>query len=115
MDNPCFHIFGHPTGRIINKRPPYQFDMDKILEKAKERKVCLEINAQPQRLDLNEFYVRKAKDLGVKLVISTDAHSIQGLANMKYGVNQARRGWLGAKDVLNTIELKLLLKYLKSK
>jgi DNA polymerase (family 10) len=102
MDNPYFNILAHPTGRIIGRRDPYEMDMEKILRAAKERGCFLEINAQPDRLDLSDIHAKMAKDIGVKLAISTDAHTIADLDNMKYGINQARRGWLEKDDVLNT-------------
>ena len=113
MDNPYFTILGHPTGRLINKREPYEIDMEKIMLAAKERHCFLEINAQPARMDLNEIYCKLARDMQVKVVISTDAHSVAQMDLMQYGVYQARRGWLEAKDVLNTYRLKDLLKAIK--
>jgi DNA polymerase (family 10) len=102
MDNPYFNILAHPTGRLIGEREPYAMNIEKILHAAKERGCFLEINAAPQRLDLNEFHAKLAKDIGVKLSISTDAHSIDNLYNMRFGVYQARRGWLEKEDILNT-------------
>ncbi|MDZ7839323.1 MAG: DNA polymerase/3'-5' exonuclease PolX [Gammaproteobacteria bacterium] len=113
MDNPFFNIFAHPTGRLINERDPYDIDIERIMEGAKERGCFLEVNAQPVRLDLNDDACRMARDLGLKLAISTDAHSADGLANMRFGVNQARRGWLEADDVINTRSLTALRKLLK--
>ncbi len=113
MDNPYFNILAHPTGRLIGEREPYAMNIEKILHAAKERGCFLEINAAPQRLDLNEFHAKLAKDIGVKLSISTDAHSIDNLFNMRFGVYQARRGWLEKEDILNTRpwqELKKLIK-----
>ncbi len=113
MDNPFFSILAHPTGRIINRRAPYEVDMERVLRAAAERRCTVEINAHPDRLDLNDVHCRMAKDLGVKIAISTDAHSAEGLDMMRFGVDQARRGWLEAKDVLNTRpwpELKALLR-----
>lgn len=102
MDSPYFTILGHPTGRLIHRREPYGIDLEKIMQKAKERKCFLELNAQPERLDLNSDYCRMAKEFGVKLAISTDAHSIFQLNFMPYGISQARRGWIEKKDVINT-------------
>lgn len=113
MDNPYLSILAHPTGRIINRREPYDVDMEKVLAAAAERKCIVEINAHPDRLDLNDIHCRMAREMGVKLVISTDAHSIEGLDMMRFGVDQARRGWVEAKDVVNTRpwpELKALLR-----
>ena len=113
MDNPYFHILAHPTGRLINERAPYEVDLERVLEKAKEAGCFLEVNAHPDRLDLSDRYCRMAKEIGVKLVISTDAHRTSNLALMRFGVDQARRGWLEADDVLNTRSLKELKKLLK--
>ena len=102
MDNPYFNIFAHPTGRLLNQRPGYEIDLERILIGAKQRGCFLEINAHPERLDLNDTAARLAKNIGVKLAISTDAHSPSELDYMHYGVEQARRGWLETGDVLNT-------------
>ncbi len=113
MDSPYFNIFAHPTGRLIGKRRPYEIDLKQIMEKAKKKRCYLEINAQPDRLDINDSYAKMAKEMGVKVAISTDAHTINELDCMHFGVAQARRGWLSKQDVLNTREwpeLKDLLK-----
>ena len=113
MDNPYVTILAHPTGRIINERDPYEVDVEKILLGAKERGCFVELNANPNRLDLNDIHCRMAKELGVLVAISTDAHSVEGLNDMKYGVGQARRGGLEASDILNTrtwTELRKLIK-----
>jgi DNA polymerase (family X) len=102
MDNPYVHILAHPTGRIIGKRKPYNLDMERLMEAAQERECVLEVNAHPDRLDLNDIHCKMAKDLGVKIVISTDAHRVDHLRMMRYGVGQARRGWLTTEDVINT-------------
>ncbi|MGM0665163.1 MAG: DNA polymerase/3'-5' exonuclease PolX [Thermodesulfobacteriota bacterium] len=113
MDNPNFNILAHPTGRLINERAPYEVDLKKVVEKAKETGCFLEINAHPDRLDLCDRHCRMAKEAGVKLVISTDAHSTSDLAFMRFGVDQARRGWLEAEDVVNTRRLNDLRELLK--
>jgi DNA polymerase (family 10) len=113
MDKPYFNILAHPTGRLINERGPYEVDLEKVLEKAKDAGCFLEVNAHPDRLDLADTHCRMARSMGVKLVISTDAHSTTGLYFMHFGVDQARRGWLEAQDVLNTRTLKDLKKLLK--
>lgn len=110
MDNPCFNILAHPSGRLINKRDPYETDLEKILQGARERGCFAELNAQPQRLDLTDEGCRMAKELGVKISIATDAHSTAGLEHMRFGVDQGRRGWLEAEDVINCLPLKKLLK-----
>ncbi|MBN1247010.1 MAG: DNA polymerase/3'-5' exonuclease PolX [Anaerolineae bacterium] len=103
MDNPNFMILAHPTGRRIGKRPGYDVDVERLIEAALERGCYMEINASPERLDLNDVHARMAKQMGLKLAISTDAHRVSGLQTMRFGVDQARRGWLEAKDVLNTL------------
>lgn len=113
MDNPYFNILGHPTGRLINKREPYDINIEKIMKAAKEKRCILELNAFPDRLDLNDIHCKMAKDMGVKIAISTDAHRPGDLEFMRYGIGQARRGWLEAGDVINTLSLPALKKILK--
>lgn len=113
MENPNVDIVSHPTGRILGKRDEYQIDIEKILRVAKETKTILEINAHPVRLDLNDVNIKKAKEIGVKMIINTDAHSKEQLHLMEYGVYQARRGWAGNKDIINAWPLDKLLKFLK--
>ncbi|MDJ0945309.1 MAG: DNA polymerase/3'-5' exonuclease PolX [Kiloniellales bacterium] len=113
MDHPCFNILAHPTGRLIGEREAYEVDMERVMEAALERGCYLEVNAQPERLDLTEIHCRMAKDLGLKVAISTDAHTTASLDYLRFGVGQARRGWLEPDDVLNTrswTDLKTLLK-----
>jgi DNA polymerase (family 10) len=105
MDNRYFTILAHPTGRLINERAPYAIDLEKIMRGAKERGCALELNAHPDRLDLNDEACRLAKGLGVKIAISTDSHRTGGLDFMRFGIDQARRGWLTADDVVNTRDL----------
>lgn len=112
MDNPYFNILGHATGRLIRSRPPYTIDMEKILNKAKDNGCFIELNSQPYRLDINDIYCKMAKEKGVKVAISSDAHSIRGLNFIQWGVYQARRGWLEKKDVLNTYTWDTLKKLL---
>ena len=115
MDNPHFRILGHPTGRLINARPAMELDLAKIMKEARKRDLWLEINAQPDRLDLADIHCKMAKDLGLKLVISSDAHHAGELGLMRYGVGQARRGWLEKSDVVNTRESNALLRLLKKR
>ena len=115
MDNPYFNILGHPTGRLINEREPYDLDMEKILQKAKENNCIMEINSQPSRLDLNDINSRAAKDMGVKLAISTDAHSVGQFDYMRFGIGQARRGWIEKKNVINTRNIDDLKKLIKKR
>ncbi|MFO0996957.1 MAG: DNA polymerase/3'-5' exonuclease PolX [Alphaproteobacteria bacterium] len=102
MDNRYVTIFAHPTGRLLNERPPYDVDMERIIDAARQRGCALELNAQPERLDLMDIHCRMAKEAGVKIALSSDAHSAAGLDLMRFGIGQARRGWLEAGDVLNT-------------
>ena len=102
MDNRCLNILAHPTGRLINQRPAYAIDMERVMRGAIERGCFLELNAQPDRLDLTDVHCRLAKQLGLKVAISTDAHATIELDFMRFGVDQARRGWLEPADVLNT-------------
>jgi DNA polymerase (family 10) len=113
MDNPYFSILAHPTGRLLNAREPMQLDLERVLEAARERGRVLEVNAQPERLDLDDGACRLAKEIGVKLAVSTDAHRATDLDLMRHGVDQARRGWIGASDVVNSRPLKELLKLLR--
>ncbi len=101
MENPYFTILAHPTGRVINVRDAYEIDIERILHAAKAHHCILEINAQPDRLDLTETHARLAKEAGVKFAISTDARSVANLDFMRYGIDQARRGWIEASDVVN--------------
>jgi DNA polymerase (family 10) len=102
MRHPGVDILAHPTGRRINRREPFQLDVEAVLETAAELGIAVELNASPNRLDLSDVHVHRAKELGVPVVISTDAHSPRGLGDMRYGIDQARRGWLEPGDVLNT-------------
>jgi len=106
------NIIGHPTGRLISRREPYSVDMAKIMRAAKKHNVAMEINSYPERLDLNDVHARLARDIGVKVVISTDSHNIAQMENMRYGVANARRAWLEKKDVLNTLPADKLIKFL---
>jgi DNA polymerase (family 10) len=113
LDNPCVHILAHPTGRLIGEREPCDVDMLAVVRKAKARGIALELNAHPDRLDLNEVHCRMAKEEGVPVAIGSDAHGTDGFGVLRYGVGQARRGWLGKADVLNTRPLAELRRWLK--
>lgn len=113
MDSPYFHILGHPTGRLMGKRLGYAIHLERVMNAARERGCSLEINAQPDRMDLNDLHCRMAKELGVTLVISTDAHSDHDLDYMRFGISVARRGWLSSEEVLNTRSVAELLKLLR--
>jgi len=103
LECPQLRILGHPTGRILLQRESFPFDFDRVVAEAVRRGVWLEINASPERLDLNGALVRAAKAKGARFTISTDAHHPKSLASMRYGVAMARRGWLGPSDILNTL------------
>ncbi len=115
MKNEHVNIIGHPTGRLLGKREPYEVDIDRVLEAAVETGTALEINASPDRLDLKDEYIRLGKEMGVKFAISTDAHDLSSLDDIKYGVLTARRGWAEPDDVINTWPLQKLRSWLKKK
>lgn len=102
MENEFVNYLAHPSCRIIGRREPIDIDFEKIFEHAVETNTYLEINAFPDRLDLDDLHIKQAKDIGVKFIIGTDAHNINHLNFMKYGIATARRGWLEKKDILNT-------------
>jgi DNA polymerase (family X) len=113
MQNRYVSIVGHPTGRLIGEREPFDLDMERIIAAARELGCHLEINAEPERLDLNDIHAHAAKEAGVKLAISTDAHSVDAFRYMRFGIDQARRAWLAADDVINTQPLAKLRKLLR--
>lgn len=113
LDNRHVSILAHPTGRLIGQRDPYDIDIERVIAAAGERGCFLEINAEPDRLDLIDIHAQAAKSLGVKVAVSTDAHTTAALGYMRYGIDQARRGWLEADDVINTRSLAKLKKLLK--
>ena len=113
MQNLNIDILAHPTGQLINEREPYLIDFEAVIKEAQKTKTILEINAFWSRLDLNALNARKAKENGVKLAISTDSHSLNHLDFITFGVDTARRGWIEKKDVVNTLSLNELLKFLK--
>jgi DNA polymerase (family X) len=115
LECPHLRILGHPTGRILLHRDSYPFDFDRVVAEAVRRGVWLEINASPERLDLNGALVRTAKGKGARFTISTDAHHTKHLASMKYGVAMARRGWLGPSDILNTLPAEQFAAALRNK
>ncbi len=112
MRNPNVDIIAHPTGRIVNQRDEYQIDFDRMLKLAKETGTILEINSS-SRLDLRDFYIRRAKAEGVKMIINTDSHHKDQMDLMEYGVAQARRGWAEKNDIINTLSAEELLKFFK--
>jgi DNA polymerase (family 10) len=113
MNHPHFTILAHPSGRLIDQREPYDIDMSRVINQAKQRGCYLELNCHPERLDLLDIYCQMAREAGVLISINSDAHTTADFDNMRYGVGQARRGWLEAKDVLNTRTLTQLRRLLK--
>jgi DNA polymerase (family 10) len=113
LANPYVRILGHPTGRQILRRDPFTFDLEQVFAAAKEYGVILELNGNPERLDLCDRHLKLARDRGMKVIISTDAHSPEHFRFMRYGVETARRGWLRKEDVLNTLPPEKLLSSLR--
>lgn len=112
LDNRYATILAHPTGRLILEREPYDIDIARVIEHAKQRGCFLELNANPMRLDLNDVYCQMAKNAGVLISIDVDGHQVQDLGHVGFGISQARRGWLAKQDVLNTRSLGALMKLL---
>ena len=102
MESEHVDIIGHPTGRLLGRREPSAIDISRIIDAAKETGTALELNASPQRLDLDDIYLKTANESGVRIAIGTDAHGPEDFASMRYGVMTARRGWCRAADILNT-------------
>jgi DNA polymerase (family X) len=115
IENPYTQIIAHPTGRLLLRRDPIDYDMEKILEACAKHGVAMECNSYPDRLDLKDVYLRMCKDRGVKVVISTDSHSAANLSCIGYGVTMARRGWLEKRDVINTLPTEQFLAVLRAK
>jgi DNA polymerase (family 10) len=111
MDNPYVTIIGHPTGRLLLSREPYDVDLDALFEKAASRGVAMEINADPHRLDLDWRVLRRAREAGVTISIGADAHNVSSIGNVEYGVGMARKGWLGPNDILNARPLEDFLAF----
>jgi DNA polymerase (family 10) len=103
LECPYIKVLGHPTGRMLLHRDSYPYDFEKVAKEASKRGVCMEINSSPERLDLSAPLIRQAKSHGIRFVVSTDAHHPKHLLNMPFGVATARRGWLTANDVINTL------------
>lgn len=115
VQHPLVHLLGHPTGRLIGERGPYEVDMEAVLTAARAAGIAVEINASPSRLDLNDLHARRAKELGIPIAINTDAHTIGQLDNLRFGVSVARRGWLTPKDIVNTWPENQLVSWLEKK
>jgi DNA polymerase (family 10) len=115
IENPYAQIIAHPTGRLLLRRDPFDYDMDRVLEACAKQGVAMECNSYPDRLDLKDVYLRMCKERGVKVVISTDSHNTGNLAFIRHGVIMARRGWLEKKDVINTMPTEQFLEKLRPK
>ena len=115
VQHPFVHILGHPTGRLIGERAAYEVDMEAVLQAARAAGIAVEINASPSRLDLNDLHARRARDLGIPITISTDAHALPHLDFMRYGVAVARRAWLTPGEVLNTLSFRSLASWLEQR
>jgi DNA polymerase (family X) len=115
IENPYTQIIAHPTGRLLLRRDPFDYDMEKILEACAKRGVAMECNSYPDRLDLKDVHLRMCKERGVKVVISTDSHNTANLSFIRFGVTMARRGWLEKHDVMNTLPTDQFLAALRPK
>ncbi len=115
LAHPAVAILAHPTGRLINQRDPFTIDLDQIFHAAKENEIAVELNGQPDRLDLNDVHLLRAREIGVKIAINTDAHSAEQLRFINYGIDQGRRGWLEKHHVLNTMTRLQLEVWLKQR
>jgi DNA polymerase (family 10) len=113
MENPLVDCIGHPTGRLIDRRRPYDIDVEEVIAAAVRTGTFLEINGQPDRRDLNDTWARAAAQAGAKICVDSDGHGTNTLANIRYGIATARRAWLTADDVANTREWKALDKLRK--
>jgi DNA polymerase (family X) len=113
IGNPNVSIIGHPTGRMLLRRDAYSYDMDTILKAAARNKVAMELNAYPDRLDLCDRHLKQAKQHGVKIVINTDSHHTSHMEKIRFGILQARRAWLTANDVLNTLPVERFAEAMK--
>jgi len=115
ISNPYVDIIGHPTGRVLLERDGYTLDLEAVIDAAAAHGVCIEINADPSRLDLDWRYLHRARDKGIKIPIDPDAHTIAGLDKMRFGIGIARKGWLRASDVLNTMTTSQLLDFFRER
>jgi DNA polymerase (family 10) len=115
LTHPAVTILAHPTGRLIGQREPFAIDLEQIFHAARENNVAIELNAQPDRLDLNDIHLLRARDLGVRIAINTDAHNAEQLRFIQYGIDQARRGWLEKQNVLNAMTRPQLEVWLKQR
>ena len=113
MTNPHVDIISHPTGRLLKKREEYDISLDQILAAARATRTVLEINAYPERLDLNDLNIHLCKNMGIKMVINTDTHQVDQLHLMPFGIGQARRGWAEKEDIINAWPVEKFLHMLK--
>ena len=113
IKNPYTTILGHPTGRLLLAREPYNVNLKEVLKAAKDHGVVVELNSNPQRLDLDWRWCKVAREMGIKIVIGPDAHNIDGIADVSFGVDIARKGWLGPEDVINTLDVEEMKRFLK--
>jgi DNA polymerase (family 10) len=111
MQNPYVRVIGHPTGRLLGDRDPYDLDLDEVMKEAARTRTCLEVNANFHRLDLNDFHCRKAREMGVHVIISTDSHTYDDMLNLPYGVATAQRGWIEKDSVLNARPVEEMLSF----
>jgi DNA polymerase (family X) len=115
LDTGVICLLAHPTGRILGSRDSYKVDMERVMDAAVANRVAMEINAFPDRLDMDEVHARRAKERGIPISVNTDAHRPEHLSMLKYGIWQARRAWLEADDVINTWPLERLLQWLSDR
>jgi DNA polymerase (family 10) len=111
MQNPHVRVIGHPTGRLLGDRDPYELDLDEIMKEAARTRTCLEVNSNFHRLDLSDVHCRKAREMGVHVIINTDSHNYDDLLNLPYGVATAQRGWTEKDRVLNAQPVEELLAF----
>jgi DNA polymerase (family X) len=111
MQNPYVRVIGHPTGRLLGDRDPYELDLDQIMKEAARTRTCLEVNSNFHRLDLNDTHCRKAREMGVRVIINTDSHNYDDLLNLPYGVATAQRGWIEKDHVLNAQPVEEMLAF----
>jgi DNA polymerase (family 10) len=111
MQNPYVRVIGHPTGRLLGDRDAYDLDFDAVMKEAVRTRTCLEVNSNFHRLDLNDIHCRKARDMGVHVIISTDSHNYEDLLNLPYGIATAQRGWIEKERVLNARPVEEMLAF----
>jgi DNA polymerase (family 10) len=110
MQWPLFKVWGHPLGRLLHSRPPFECRIEEVFDAIAASRAAVEVNGDPRRLDLEPRWIRAARERGIKFVVSTDAHSTSSLGNLRYGIDMARRGWLTRDDILNTLDTENFMK-----